>query len=44
MMASAKETIEQKELLAKEVEQKSESYCVSMHKRMEEIQGDYVEL
>lgn len=39
-----KETIEQKENQLKEVNHQSEVYCSSMHKRIEEIQNDYVEL
>ncbi len=32
-MMTMKETIQHKESYVKEVEQKSEGYCVSMHKR-----------
>ena len=39
-----KEALEEKEGYIREVEKKSESYCVSMHKRLEEIQKDYFEL
>lgn len=39
-----KETIEQKENQLKEMNHQSEAYGASMHKRIEEIQNDYVEL
>ena len=36
-----KQALEEKENYIRDVEKKSEGYCVSMHKRLEQIQKDY---